>query len=41
MEDINDTPDINRKLLEIVPDDPNKAYDVKEVINNVVDREVF
>ncbi len=41
IEGINDTPDINNRLLEIVPDDPNKAYDVKEVINNIVDRGSF
>lgn len=35
------TPDINEKLRDIVPDDPNKAYDVKDVINNVVDRNSF
>lgn len=40
-EDINATPDVNNKLLEIVPDDPNKAYDVREVINNIVDRGSF
>jgi len=39
--EINETPDINKKLLDIVPDDPNKAYDVKEVINNIVDRGSF
>ena len=31
----------NEKLRDIVPDDPNKAYDVKDVINNVVDRNSF
>lgn len=41
IEDTNKTPDINKKLLGIVPDDPNKAYDVKEVINNVVDKGSF
>ena len=35
------TPDINEKLRDIVPDDPNKAYDVKDVINQVVDRNSF
>ena len=34
-------PDINEKLRDIVPDDPNKAYDVKDVINQVVDRNSF
>jgi propionyl-CoA carboxylase beta chain len=33
--------DINYKLRDIVPDDPNKAYDVKDVIINVVDRNSF
>ena len=35
------TPLINNKLRDIVPDDPNKAYDVKDVINLVVDRNSF
>lgn len=39
--DDNSTPDINEKLRDIVPDDPNKAYDVKEVIYNIVDRNSF
>ena len=39
--DDNSTPEINEKLRDIVPDDPNKAYDVKEVINNIVDRNSF
>ncbi len=34
-------PDINEKLRDIVPDDPNKAYDVRDVINQVVDRNSF
>ena len=29
------------KLRDIVPDDPNKAYDVKDVINLVIDRNSF
>ncbi len=33
--------DINDKLRDIVPDDPNKAYDVKDVINLVADRNSF
>jgi acetyl-CoA carboxylase carboxyltransferase component len=33
--------DIIEKLRDIVPDDPNKAYDVKDVINLVVDRNSF
>ncbi|HCC71182.1 MAG TPA: methylmalonyl-CoA carboxyltransferase [Bacteroidales bacterium] len=41
IEGTNYTPDINPKLLDIVPDDSNKAYDVKEVINNVVDKGSF
>ena len=34
-------PEINDKLLDIVPDDPNKAYDVIEVIENIFDRNSF
>jgi len=34
-------PDVNEKLRDIVPDDPNKAYDVRDVINLVVDRNSF
>jgi acetyl-CoA carboxylase carboxyltransferase component len=34
-------PDINEKLRDMVPDDPNKAYDVKDIINQVVDRSSF
>jgi len=37
----NSTPDVNEKLRDIVPDDPNKAYDVRDVINLVVDRNSF
>jgi acetyl-CoA carboxylase carboxyltransferase component len=33
--------DYIEKLRDIVPDDPNKAYDVKDVINLVVDRNSF
>src|SRR5512137_1557730 len=33
--------DINEKLRDIVPEDPNKAYDVKDVINQIVDRNSF
>ncbi len=33
--------DVSEKLRDIVPDDPNKAYDVKDVINLVVDRNSF
>jgi len=39
--DDNSTPDINEKLRDIVPDDPNKAYDVKDIIYNLVDRNSF
>lgn len=35
------TPDVNPKLRDIVPDDPNKAYDVRDVINLVVDKNTF
>jgi acetyl-CoA carboxylase carboxyltransferase component len=34
-------PDINEKLRDIVPDDPNKAYDVRDVINLVADKNSF
>jgi len=39
--DDGSTPDINEKLRDIVPDDPNKAYDVKEIIQLIVDRNSF
>jgi propionyl-CoA carboxylase beta chain len=39
--DDGSTPDINEKLRDIVPDDPNKAYDVKDVINLIVDKNSF
>jgi acetyl-CoA carboxylase carboxyltransferase component len=39
--DDRSTPDINEKLRDIVPDDPNKPYDVKDVIQLVVDRNSF
>jgi len=35
------TPSVNKKLRDIVPDDPNKAYDVKDIINLVIDRNTF
>lgn len=35
------TGDYTEKLRDIVPDDPNKAYDVRDVINLVVDRNSF
>ncbi|NLJ42923.1 MAG: acyl-CoA carboxylase subunit beta [Bacteroidales bacterium] len=34
-------PDINPKLRDIIPDDPYKAYDVKDVITQIVDRNSF
>jgi acetyl-CoA carboxylase carboxyltransferase component len=37
----NSTPEVNEKLRDIIPDDPNKAYDVREVINLVIDRNSF
>jgi acetyl-CoA carboxylase carboxyltransferase component len=33
--------DVNEKLRDIVPDDANKAYDVRDVVNLVVDRNSF
>jgi len=39
--DDTSTPDFNEKLRDIVPDDPNKAYDVKDIIQNIVDRNSF
>ena len=39
--DESSTPDINEKLRDIVPDDPNKPYDVKDIINLLVDRNSF
>lgn len=41
LQEENPTPELNDRLLEIVPDDPNKAYDVIEVINNIADRNTF
>lgn len=38
MECITPQKDIEEKLRDIVPDDPNKAYDVKEVINLIIDK---
>ena len=32
---------VDKKLREIVPDDPNKPYDIKEVINLIVDKGTF
>jgi len=39
--DEKSTPDVNEKLRDIVPDDPNKPYDVKDVIHLVVDKNSF
>jgi len=39
--DEKSTPDENEKLRDIVPDDPNKPYDVKDVIHLVVDKNSF
>jgi propionyl-CoA carboxylase beta chain len=39
--DDGSTPEINEKLRDIVPDDPNKPYDVKDIITNIVDRNSF
>jgi acetyl-CoA carboxylase carboxyltransferase component len=35
------TPDVNEKLRDIIPDDPNKAYDVKDIIHLIVDKNSF
>lgn len=37
----NDASKLNEKLRDIVPDDPNKAYDIKDVIKLIVDDEKF
>jgi propionyl-CoA carboxylase beta chain len=37
----DETLDIEEKLREIVPDDANKPYDVKDVINLIVDKRSF
>lgn len=34
-------PDINKKLRDMIPEDPNKAYDVKDIINQIVDKNSF
>jgi acetyl-CoA carboxylase carboxyltransferase component len=39
--DNNSEPDFIPKLREVVPDDPNKAYDVRDVINLVIDKNSF
>jgi len=36
-----DSLDYNEKLRDIVPDDPNKPYDVKDIINLLIDRDSF
>jgi acetyl-CoA carboxylase carboxyltransferase component len=37
----DEIPEFNEKVRDIVPDDPNKPYDVKEVINQIVDPNTF
>jgi propionyl-CoA carboxylase beta chain len=37
----DETQDIEEKLRDIVPDDANKPYDVKDVINLIVDKKSF
>lgn len=37
----DETRDIDEKLREVVPDDANKPYDVKDVINLIVDKRSF
>ena len=37
----DETKDVEEKLRSIVPDDPNKPYDVKDVINQLVDKRSF
>lgn len=39
--DDGSVPDVNRKLRDMIPDDPNKAYDVKDIITQIVDRNSF
>lgn len=39
--DDGSVPDINNKLRDMIPDDPNKAYDVKDIILQIVDRNSF
>jgi len=34
-------PDVIEKLRDVVPDDPNKVYDVRDVINLVIDKNSF
>jgi len=37
----DETKDVDEKLRDIVPDDPHKPYDVKDVINLMVDKRSF
>ncbi|MFO7932789.1 MAG: acyl-CoA carboxylase subunit beta [Bacteroidales bacterium] len=37
----DETKEVDEKLREIVPDDPNKPYDIKDVINLIVDKRSF
>ncbi len=37
----DETADVEEKLRDIVPDDPNKPYDVKDVIELIVDKRSF
>lgn len=37
----DEIPEYNEKIRDIVPDDPNKPYDVKEVINQIADPDTF
>jgi propionyl-CoA carboxylase beta chain len=37
----DETKDFEEKLREVVPDDPNKPYDVKDVINLIADKRSF
>jgi acetyl-CoA carboxylase carboxyltransferase component len=39
--DDGSVPDFNEKLRDIAPDDPNKAYDMKDIIIQTVDRNSF
>ena len=34
-------PEFNEKLRDIVPDDPNKPYDMKDIIGEIVDTDTF
>ncbi len=37
----DEIPEYNEKLREIVPDDPNKPYDIKDIISEIVDTDTF